>query len=148
MKNLFLIALVGLTLVTSAFATDENKVNMTIRHSFYNEFRNVKNVDWTVRPDFVKATFMQEGELSDVFYDFSGKKIGTSKSVDYQDLSLKARHNIEKRYADYTITEAIEFIREDDESYYVSVENEKEKIVLKVSDRGNVSLFKRVKHSD
>lgn len=148
MKNLFLIALVGLTLSTSAYATDENKVNITIRHNFYTEFKHAKNVDWTAKPDFVKATFMHEGKQSDVFYDYNGNKIGISKSLNYHDLSLKARSNIEKNYADYVITETIEFIKEDDESYYVSVENEKEKLVLKVSERGTISLYTKVKHKN
>lgn len=143
MKNLLLAAALTVCLFTSAFAIDESKISVTVRESFKEDFKGIDKVNWSIKPNFVKASFTYNGNTMDAFYDFSGKKIGTSQHVSLSDLPLSARKKISDKYENYRVTEAIEFTGEEENSYYVSLANEKETVVLKITDQSTVSLFKK-----
>jgi hypothetical protein len=52
-----------------------------------------------------------------------------------------AKRAIAKKYADYTVREAIKFDSVDEIAYFISVENEKKSIILKVLN-DSVSVYK------
>lgn len=145
MKNLFIAALLAVSLTTTAFATDENKISVSIRQNFRNEFKGIDKVDWTLKRDFVKASFVLNGEKVEAFYDFKGDKIGTSHHITLADLPLTARRMIAKKYAGYNITEAVEFNSPEEDCFYISADNEKERLVLKITDNSSVSTFKKTR---
>ncbi|MCW3109349.1 MAG: hypothetical protein JWQ09_3855, partial [Segetibacter sp.] len=49
---------------------------------------------------------------------------------------------VAKKYSDYTIKEAFKFKSEDETDYFISAENEKENIVLKVKE-GSVFVYSK-----
>ncbi len=143
MKKLLLAALLSAAIFSSAFATDESKISVTVRETFKDEFKETENVEWSIKPSFVKASFMYKGEAMDAFYDFNGKKIGASHHVTIMDLPLSSRKKILAKYPNHKVTEAIEFIGQDENAYYISLENEKETVIVKISDQSTMSLFKK-----
>jgi opacity protein-like surface antigen len=145
MKNLFITALLAVGLSTSAFATDENKISISIRESFKEEFKGIEQVDWTLRDDFVKASFTLKGEAIEAFYDFKGNRLGTSHHVALDELPLNAKRAIAKRYSAYTIIEAVQFNGAEENAYYISVENSDEKLILKIAENGMVNTFKKTR---
>ena len=94
MKNLLLTALLSVGIFASAFAIDESKISLTVRESFKEDFKGTENVTWSIKSNFVKASFTYNGEATDAFYDFNGKKIATSQQATLNDLSLSARKKI------------------------------------------------------
>src|SRR5688572_5004477 len=82
MKKLFFTAMIAVSVVSSAFASDVKKVNYRVLHAFEQQYRGASNVEWTSKPEFVKATFTQDNAKVDVFYNYNGDKIGASKSVE------------------------------------------------------------------
>jgi hypothetical protein len=53
-----------------------------------------------------------------------------------------AKRTFAKNYSDYTVKEAFKFQADDETSYYIAGENEKENLVLKVN-RGSFSVYSR-----
>lgn len=53
-----------------------------------------------------------------------------------------AKRTFAKNYSDYTVKEAFRFRADDEEAYYISAENKKENIVLKVKE-GSVTVYSR-----
>ena len=143
MKNLLLTALLSAGIFASAFAIDESKISLIVRETFKEEFKETQNVEWSIKPSCVKASFTYKGEAMDAFYDFSGKKIGASHHVTMLDVPLSSRKKIEAKYPSHRVTEAIEFIGQDENSYYISLENEKETVIVKINDHSTMSLFKK-----
>lgn len=125
MKNLLLTGLLSVGIFASAFAIDESKISVTVRENFKEDFKGTENVEWSIKPNFVKASFTFKGKAMDAFYDFNGKKIATSQQVTLNDLPLSARKKIAGKYPNHRVTEAIEFNGQEEESFYVSLENEK-----------------------
>lgn len=143
MKKLFLSALIATTVATAAFATDANKISYRVMNSFKSQFNQADNVTWTLRENFAKATFKQEGKTIEAFYNLNGESIGTSKHISVDELPTNAKRVLAKRYNGYNVTEAIQFDGIDENAYYVSVENDSEKVVLKVDSFDSVSLYKK-----
>jgi hypothetical protein len=143
MKKLFFAALITVTVATSAFAKDVNKVNSRAIHNFNFEFRGAEDVNWTSKSDFAKATFVLNGQKMEAFYKIDGELIGTSKNITLDQLPTSAKRTFAKRYNGYTVKEAIRFEGVDEAAYFISAENEKETVILKVSDDENVSIFQK-----
>jgi opacity protein-like surface antigen len=145
MKKLIAAVLIAVFFAGSAFATDANKINVRIRTNFDADFNKASEVTWTVRKDFVKASFTSEGENMQAFYNYEGSLIGTSRDLTVEALPKKAKKLLSDKYAGYAVKEVILFSNKDEDAYYVSAENDKHKIILKVKDHSSVSLVTREK---
>jgi hypothetical protein len=144
MKNLLFVALFLLATITSAFA-DVTKVSYIILKNFKANYQNATNVTWTTTRDYSKAAFVLDDQKMEVFYAPSGDVIGSSSNIEINKIPANIRKNIDKKMKGYTITEAIRFQCTDEDCYYVAVENETSKIILKVNEFGTLSTFKNIK---
>jgi hypothetical protein len=145
MKKLFLALLVAVTVAASAFAKDTKKVNYAASSNFKAEFANATSVTWTTTDQYTKAAFVVNNEKMEAFYNQSGEKIASSRTIAIDELPVKAKRSLAKDYAGYTVREAIEFEGIDDNGYFISAENEKESVVLKVNSTGGLNTFKTTK---
>lgn len=142
MKKLFIAALIVVAAGTSAFAADVFKVDYKVKSSFEARFAGAQNVVWSAKETFIKAAFTMAEENVEAFFDGEGELIGLSRKVDLKKLPLNAIQKIKKDYASYQVSEAIEFDRDGDKSYYVSLEDGAKKQILEVSLYGAVSKYK------
>jgi hypothetical protein len=142
MKKLFFAALLTVTVATSAFSADEKKVNVNILRAFESEFTEANNVQWNVKSEYIKASFEVDGKKADAFYSHDGEYLGSSSKIVLEDLPVQAKRTFAKKYADYTVLEAIKFNGTEETAYFVSAENEKQSVVLKITN-GGVSVYKR-----
>jgi hypothetical protein len=145
MKKLFIAALLALTVAGSAFAKDTKKVNALVVRTFDSEFRKASNVTWTVNEEYVKATFTLNNEKMEAIYNPSGERIGTSRAITIDELPVKTKRAFAKNYGDYAVKEAIEFTGTEENGYFISAENEKEVVVLKVNNTNDLTKFKVTK---
>jgi opacity protein-like surface antigen len=117
MKKLFIAALLTVSVAASAFASDVTTGNKLIKKAFTSSFKNASNVKWTNTGDLVKASFFQNGEKIEAFYDNSGEIICTSKSIGLDELPTAIKRSFSKNYDGYTVREAIK-IDANGEGYY------------------------------
>jgi len=143
MKKLFFAALITVTVATSAFAKDVNKISSRATHNFSFDFRGAEKVNWISKSNFYKASFILDGQKMEAFYNLNGDMIGTSQNITLDQLPTSAKRTFAKRYNGYTVKEAIRFEGVDESAYYISAENEKENVILKVADDANVSVFQK-----
>ncbi len=142
MRKLFISALLALSLGTSAFATGENKVNFSVQNSFQGQFKDASNVEWSTGKGYAKATFVQNNEKIEAFYNLDGEMIGTSRTAHLDKLPTNAKRAFAKKFEGYTVKEAIRFEGTEESAYFISAENEKGSVILKVEDNGSVSMKK------
>lgn len=142
MKKLFIAALLTVTVATSAFTADEKKINTKIIENFKTEFADADNVQWSLKETYARATFFLNGKKTDAYYDLEGEAIGTSEAITLNNLPLHAKRTFAKKYSDYTVKEAIKFQGTGETAYFISAENDKQSVILKVTGAG-ISIFKR-----
>ena len=144
MKKLFITALLAIVVAAGVFAAP-GKVSSSVLANFNAVFQNADNVSWLVTKDYTKVEFTSDNTKMEVFYNYNGDIIGASKSIDLDELPVNAKRPFAKLFAGYNVNEAICFEGFDEISYYISGENEKESVIVKVNDHNQVSVFKRTK---
>ena len=142
MKKLLFTALFAVTIAVSAFATDADKVSAAAYNNFKATFRRAGDVSWTISKDYTTATFLYNNIRTQALYTPEGEFIGTNTAVAIEDLPLKAKRTFAKKYDGYTVKEAIRFEGNEEGAFFIAAENEKEAVVLKVTDYGQVSVVK------
>ena len=147
MKKVSIIALMVITIASSAFAGDNTALNFKGADSFKKSFPQATDVTYTVKKEFTEVSFTWNSLKLQSFFDRQGNYIGTSREVAVRDLPLSYVISINKEYKDFDITEAIEFDHaENGMSYYVTVVNGDKKYVLNVTTDGAISVFKKMKN--
>jgi len=137
-----MIAAVAATFITAtAFAGgEETKARAT--KSLKAEFATAENIQWKVTENFIKATFTWNGQKLEMFYNNNGEVIAKSRIIEATSLPLSAQQFITKRYAGYTVSEAIEYESQDEDNcYYASLVKDGTKVMLRITTNGDVSLF-------
>lgn len=142
MKKLLFTALFAVTVVVSAFATDADKVSAAAYNNFKASFKRAGDVSWTISKDYTTATFLYNNIRTQALYTPEGEFIGTNTAVALEELPVKAKRSFAKKYDGYTVKEAIRFEGNEEGAYFIAAENEKEVVILKVNDFGQVSIMK------
>lgn len=136
--------LLALTVAISSFAADgNNAVSHHARLNFENQFRNASDVTWAAGENFTKATFVLNNVRTEALYNTTGDFIGTNQGVTFEELPTKAKRAFAKKFAGYTVKEAVHFEGTEEEAYYFVAENEKGSVIIKVEDNGFISTVKK-----
>ncbi len=143
MKKLFISALLSVTVALSSFAAEGNKVSFIARSNFESQFKHASDVQWTSGENYTKATFVLNNLRTEALYSEAGDFIGTKQAITLEELPVKAKRAFAKKYDGYTVKEAIRFEGTQESAYYISAENEKGSVILKVEDSGFMSTVKR-----
>lgn len=144
MKKIIITAVLAVAMAAGAFAAPK-KVNAAILANFETEFKMASNVTWIVTHDYTKAAFTTGNTNMEVYYSSAGEIIGKSRSITLDELPVNAKRIFAKKFAGYEAKEAIRFDGFDEAAYYISGENEKESVIIKVTDSNDVSIFKKTK---
>lgn len=143
MKKLFISAVLATTVALSSFAAEGNKADFAAQSNFKSQFKNASDVQWTSGENYAKATFVLNSIRTEAFYNPGGELIGTSQGINLEELPVNAKRVFAKKYAGYTVKEAIRFEGAEESACYISAENEKGSVILKVEDSGFISTVKK-----
>ena len=145
MKKVLFSAILTVVIAASSFAANVTNATTNAARVFAIEFKGAENVSWTSSADYVKASFTLDKKKMEAFYDLQGSLIATSSNISLDDVPTSAKRSLAKKFAGYTVKEAIKFDGTDETAYYISAENDTQSLILKVSDTGFVSVFKQTK---
>jgi hypothetical protein len=145
MKKLLFTALLAVTVAVSAFAAGPDEVNYVALSNFKASFKRASDVTWSIKKDYISATFLYNNVRTEALYTPDGEFIGTNTAVALEELPVNAKRNFAKKYSDYTVKEAIRFEGNEEGAYFISAENDKEAVILKVNDNSHISIMKSTK---
>lgn len=142
MKKFILSAIAMIVIAGTAMAN--NTVNEKVTALFKAAFPGATNVNWKTTDDYTTVSFTVNSQNMQVFYDNDGAEFATTRAIQLNSLPMRALITLQNKYSDYTATEAIEFNHaQDGRCYYVSLNNDKQKLIVKISGQGEVSVFKK-----
>jgi hypothetical protein len=144
MKKVLFAALVLLTIATSTFAAP-TKVSSIAKRSFQTDFNQASNVIWTAGEDYSKVTFTLNNVRMEAFYEANGDIIGTSKAISLDELPVTAKRSFTKKFSNYNVKEAIRFEGKDDAAYFISAEDDKQLVIVKIDQFGRLSTVKNTR---
>lgn len=130
------------------------------RANFYSDFGYIPISHWEITDQFDKISFMKNNVLYTAYYDSNSELVGTISSASLTDLPAPALQDIYKKYKGYTVGNVVFYDDnesnetdmmyygqqfDDEDKYFVELQNDKDKIVVQVNTVGEVSFFRTLK---
>ena len=132
---------------TSIFASNEpEKVSAKIKAVFEKDFANAAKVSWEKTDDYYFAYFELDAKQTSAAYNEAGDLLGVSRVIATAALPLNVSMAIAQKYDGYLVAKtATEITFEGQTSYYVTIENEKQKLRLKYTASNGISVENKTK---
>jgi hypothetical protein len=144
-KTILALALILTIGVTGAFAKDNDGINSQTMASFNRDFVNASNVSWNKQKDFAKVTFTFHNQVMFAYYNGNGELIATARNILSEQLPINLMASLKKDYSKYWISDLFEMATDGQTSYYVTLENGDETLVLKSNSFNEWSTYKKAK---
>ena len=137
----------------------KNFSNQT-RANFYSDFGYIPISNWEIKDQFDKISFMQNNVVYTAYYDSNSELVGTISKASVEDLPVHALQDISRKYRGYTVGNVVFYDDnesnqtdmmyygqqfDDEDKYFVELQDDKEKIVVQVNTVGEVSFFHTLK---
>jgi hypothetical protein len=135
-------------------------ISSQTRANFYSDFGYIPISNWEVTDQFDKISFMKDNVLCTAYYDSNSELVGTISNASVADLPAHAMEDINKKYKGYTVGNVVFYDDnesnqtdmkyygqqfDDEDKYFVELQNDKETIVVQVNTVGEVSFFRTLK---
>lgn len=137
MKPLFIL----LTVVSSFLTTTSNANNETASpaaiKSFYQTFAGASEVSWTYENNLYKVSFQLSGQYANAFYEESGELLVTTRSISPLQMPVVLLASIRQNYSQQWISELVEATGTSGTYYFITLEDGKQKIILKSNGANN-----------
>ena len=144
MKKILLSAAFALSLViNSLFATGVPDINAKALTAFNNQFTNATDVEWSSASDFYKATFLYNSNYVTAYYNTEGDFVATIRNITSSNLPLMLQTKLKNNYSDYWVTNLYELSKNEGTSYYITLENADQKIILKSAGDFDWTIHKK-----
>lgn len=158
MKKLSIV-IAFLLLTTATFATtkaerkdDVKKIAYNALQNFEADFKTAKDVSWKVNDQYIKASFTSDGKKMAALYDLQGTYLGAVEYLSYEQIPLKARNEIQKRFKDFSFSSALKIVSRpegnenfnDVGTYWVDLVNDVKQLYVSVSPSLSVALHKTI----
>jgi len=138
------IALIGL----SSFASNEETiVSEKALQSFKSSFKDASEISWSVSESYFKASFTLNGQYVAAYYSTEGEMIALTRNISSLQLPIALQASLKKGYDEFWISDLFELANEEGTSYYITLENAENKVVLKASANSDWSVFKKQRKS-
>lgn len=121
----------GLLLTISASFAFTTTSDGEIRNAFKKDFRHAQLLSTEMHKAFTKVTFTQNGLIMSAFYSGDGELLAVTHNIVSTQLPLSLLMSLKNDYNSYWITELFEFTGDNDNCYYISLENADGKVTLR-----------------
>jgi hypothetical protein len=144
-QTILAMAMMLMTGLTGAFAKNNEGISNEITTSFNKDFASATNVSWNKQKNFTKATFTMSNQVMFAYYDENGNLIASARNILSEQLPINLMNDLKKGYSNYWISELFEMDKDGQASYYVTLENADETLILKSSSSNSWSTYKKSK---
>jgi hypothetical protein len=145
MKHFLLTLAVLLSLSISSFA-DDVKVSSVVLESFNSSFKKAKEVNWSVKSNLYKASFVLDGQYITAFYDFEDRLLAMTRNLSSSQLPISLQASL-KEEEGFWISELFEVSNDEGTSYYVKLENADTMLVLKATANSSWTTYQKERKS-
>ena len=144
-KSILTWALILMVGVSTTFAHGIEGVSEKVMNSFKKDFTEAKDVQWETTKELSKATFTIHGQIMFAYYNNDANLLAVTRNIVAAQLPLNLLNEMKKSYNEYWISDLFEMSSENNTTYYITLENGDQKIVLKSDDSRNWETFKKEK---
>lgn len=141
MKKILVSLMMALCISQISFANEN--INDAIIRAFNANFSEAKEVSWEYGDNYAKATFTLNGRTQYAYYTRQGEFMGVAQYIRIDELPASLNELVKKNYPFYWISNLFELNSDDEKSYFITIENADQTLILKNNGTFGWSLFKR-----
>ena len=138
-------------LVVSLGAVNANpgseEVDARVLGAFNKEFATAKDTTWTLAFNYYQASFVYNEQHITAYYNTEGELLGVARFISPVDLPLALQADLKKNYQPYWISNLFEAATSEGTTYYITIEDADQSIVLKSDNARDWDQYKKVKKS-
>ena len=146
MKKIAQLMVLALIVSATTFATNiHDNVNKNVQAAFTQKFTGAKEVSWASTENYIKANFQINGQFMAAYFSGNGNLMGVARNLLSQQLPINLQTGLKKELTGEWISELFEYATDEETSYYVTVENADQKMVMKSIDSHNWIIIKKTR---
>lgn len=132
--------------IGAAFAGEE-KVNAKVLGAFKKEFAAAREITWTVSSNYYQASFVYNDRHVSAYYSLEGDLKALTRHISLADLPMALQGDLKKNHSEYWISDLFEVANDNGTSYYITLEDAENSIVLEATNGRDWDAYKKVKKS-
>ncbi len=146
MKKMMLVWALMLTVgISSSFAHFAETVSQQVINAFKKDFSGAQDVKWESSKDFAKATFKLNDQVMFAYYSNDGELTAVTRNIISSQLPINLLADLKKTYGQYWITDLFEMASNSTTSYYITLQNGDQNLILKSNGSAGWEVFKKEK---
>ncbi|HVZ55623.1 MAG TPA: hypothetical protein VG870_03105 [Chitinophagaceae bacterium] len=130
-------------LITCGAFAGEDQVSPRILDAFHRDFANITQVAWSIGDHVFKAEFDLEGQPVAAYYSVNGDLMGMTRNLATSRLPVRLQTSLRKNFESYWVSGLFELANEDGTTYYITLENADQRVVLRSLNGGNWSVYQK-----
>jgi hypothetical protein len=147
-KRILLLSIALVSFTAFSFAAETPAVSKNIVSSFNKQFSNAQDIQWDTHGNYVKAQFTMNDMVLFAFFNNNGDLLAITRFISPNQLPLSLLSNLKKEFTNYWVSDLFEIQTENGTSYYATLENADQTIVLKSEGIDGWMLFQKEKKTN
>jgi hypothetical protein len=144
-KRILLLSIALVSLTAFSFAADAPAVSKNIISSFNKQFSNARDIKWESQANFVKAQFTVNEMVLTAYFNESGELVAVTRFISPSQLPLELMSSLKKAHSGAWISDLFEIQTESGTSYYATLEDADQIVVLKSEGINGWQTFQKEK---
>ena len=129
----------------SATASNPPEVSEKVLKAFSETFMKATDIVWHEVKNLYEASFKQSEIITRAIYDQDGNLLRTTRYYSQEDLPINILTKLQKRYAGKSVYGVTELSTEDQVSYHITMQDEKNWYIIKADNWGSLELEQKFK---
>lgn len=127
----------------TTFAHFTENVSQAVISSFNKDFTGAQEVSWHDAKDFARATFKMNDQVMYAYYSKAGELLAVTRNISTSQLPINLQ--VKKGYTDYWVTDLFEMASSGVTTYYLTLEDGVQKVILKSNGSAGWEVYKKEK---
>ena len=129
----------------SVRASNPPEVTEKVLKAFNETFMKATDVVWHEVKNFYEASFKQSEIISRAIYDQDGNLVRTTRYYSQENIPINILTKLQKRFAGKTVYGVTELSMEDQVSYHITMQDDKNWYIIKADNWGSLELEQKYK---
>jgi hypothetical protein len=144
-KRILLLSIVLVSFTAFSFAADAPAISKNVISSFNKQFSNARDIKWEHQANFAKAEFTVNDMVLFAYFNNNGELLAVTRFISPNQLPLQNLTSLKSNYAGYWVSDLFEIQTENGTSYYATIENADQILILKSEGISGWQTFQREK---
>lgn len=135
----------SLVMLLCSVAGNATEIHKQAISSFKKDFAAAQDVKWESANEFARVTFKLNDQVMVAWYSNEGRLLALTRNITSSQLPINLLADIKKNYSDYWITDLFEIAMSNETSWYITLQNSDQTLILRSDAAQGWEVYKKEK---